>query len=705
MNGATLRTFPHDDPGSLRRLRAPHAAPSVVCMDGINNMSGNAPAIPAFARVARDYDSLLYIDDSHGSGVAGSGDPTSCAATEPPATASFATSARLREHHSRRRLLQGVFVHARLHRVPDRAEAGAEDSGEPYLSSGQSPVASLATVIEGLELNEERGDQLRLAVYRMTSRVLSALREFDIATPNVSGYPIIEIPLANAEEIEAVGAYLFHHGIYVTMAVPPLCRTATRASGCRSARSTHGSRSSSSCASSATSRTGSASRARSPHDRGRLQPPVGTGELVRALLWSLAPMPALVVAYVLAPPYVVIGVALASGNFVVLIVLRTARLLHEQELENRRFTSLVRHSSDLVTVIDSDTTIRFISPSVERMLGFAPDELEGTSFAELIHPDQAALALEFILGERAEHPIEITLRRSDGAWLDSETLRTNLLHDESVRGIVLNTRDITERKAFLNQLERHAFYDSLTGLANRALFRDRVNHALSQAMRSANDVAALFMDVDDFKVVNDTHGHAVGDALLTAIGGRLRSCLRSGDTVSRLGGDEFAILLEESTDVAPIEVAGRIMRTLEAPFRIDGHELHVRASIGIAYANGQEGDTATEELLRNADVAMYVAKNHGKGRCEVYQPTTHKTVMSQVQLQDRTTACPRPRRVRAALPAARHSRDGAHLGPRGARTLAAPRAGDDSSARLHPARRGERTDHPTRALGAADGLP
>src|SRR5207302_1772802 len=264
------------------------------------------------------------------------------------------------------------------------------------------------------------------------------------------------------------------------------------------------------------------------------------GRLMRALSWSLAPMPALLIAYLLAPPVVVGGVALASGAFVVFIVFRTVRLLRRQELDNRRFTSLVRNSSDLVTLIGADTTIRFISPSAERLLGHGPETLEGTSFAELIHPDQAARALEFILGEKTDCPFEISLRRADGTWLETETLRTNLLHDESVQGIVLNTRDITERKAFLNQLEHHAFYDSLTGLANRALFRDRVNHALSQARRPSN---------------------------------------------------------------------------------------------AVAYANGQEGDAATEELLRNADIAMYVAKNQGKGRCEVYQPTTHKTVMSQVQLR------------------------------------------------------------------------
>jgi diguanylate cyclase (GGDEF)-like protein/PAS domain S-box-containing protein len=354
---------------------------------------------------------------------------------------------------------------------------------------------------------------------------------------------------------------------------------------------------------------------------------------MRALLWSLAPMPALLIAYLLAPPYVVGGLALASAFFVVLVVLRTARLLREQELHNRRFASLVRNSSDLVMLIDEETSILFVSPSIERMLGFEPAALEGSRFADLIHPDQAEGALAAILAERAVTPVEIALRRADGTWLDTETLPTNLLHDHTVGGIVLTTRDITERKAFLNQLEYHAFYDSLTGLANRALFRDRVDHALAQARRTSSALAALFMDVDDFKIVNDTHGHAVGDALLTAVGGRLRSCLRGGDTVSRVGGDEFAILLEESTDVAPVEVAARIMQALEAPFHVDGHELHVRASIGVAYANGVEGDAATDELLRNADVAMYVAKNQGKGRCEVYQPATHKTVMNRLQLR------------------------------------------------------------------------
>ena len=194
-------------------------------------------------------------------------------------------------------------------------------------------------------------------------------------------------------------------------------------------------------------------------------------------------------------------------------------------------------------------------------------------------------------------------------------------------------RDITERKAFEHQLQQHAFYDSVTGLPNRTLFRNRVNHALANAKRSGDSVAAMFMDLDDFKVINDSFGHATGDAVLRAVAQRLTACLRDGDTIARLGGDEFAILLEETTDVAPVALGNRIMGVLEAPFRIEGKEIHARASLGIAFANGKTGDAATDELLRNADVAMYVAKGAGKSRCEVYHATTHMQVMLQLEMK------------------------------------------------------------------------
>ena len=353
-------------------------------------------------------------------------------------------------------------------------------------------------------------------------------------------------------------------------------------------------------------------------------------------LWAIyvVGMVALGVSYMFGA-IVLVLVAAAGGTFFLFVV---APLIRKQEQNEARFSSLVRHSSDIVALIGADTTVRYISPSVEEVLGYQSGELLGTRFAELIRPEDVPRSLDFLLTEDDNSAcgplrVEFSLRHRNGGWLEVETLRTNLLADPNVAGIVLNTRDITERKAFEKQLEHHAFYDSVTDLPNRALFRDRVNHALATAKRSHQSVAAMFMDIDEFKVVNDSYGHATGDALLKAVAKRLASCVRGGDTVARLGGDEFAVLLEEVTDVAPVEVGARIMRALEAPFRIDGRELHVRASVGIAFANGKEGEAATDELLRNADVAMYVAKGQGKGRCEVYKPTVHKTVMRQLELK------------------------------------------------------------------------
>jgi diguanylate cyclase (GGDEF)-like protein/PAS domain S-box-containing protein len=357
----------------------------------------------------------------------------------------------------------------------------------------------------------------------------------------------------------------------------------------------------------------------------------------RRHLWMIhiAGMLSLAVAYMIGP-LVLAGVAAAGGTFFLFVV---APMIRRQEQNEARFSSLVRNSSDVIVVMSSDGRIGYVSPAVERVLGYQGGELQETSFLDLVHPDQLGEVREFLLGAGEESPgaparMEFRMLLRNGSWLEVESLRTNLLDDPSVQGIVVNMRDITDRKAFEQQLAHHAFYDSVTGLANRALFRDRVMHALAQAKRSRQSVAAMFMDLDDFKVVNDSHGHACGDLLLKAVGSRLQSCVRVGDTVARLGGDEFAMLLEETADVAPVEIGRRIMKALEAPFRIDGRELYIRASLGIAYANGKEGETATDELLRNADVAMYVAKSEGKSRCEVYQPTTHKMVMRQLELKN-----------------------------------------------------------------------
>jgi len=307
-----------------------------------------------------------------------------------------------------------------------------------------------------------------------------------------------------------------------------------------------------------------------------------------------------------------------------------------------RFSSLVQNSSDVVMTVDADSTIRYMSPSVERVLGYGAAELEGTRLTVLIHPDDKANVLQFLTsgGDREgdAHPAltEYRMRHQDDFWLHVETLRTNLMHDENVKGIVLNTRDVSERKAVEEQLAHQAFHDSITGLANRALFRDRVEHALERQTRDGEPVSVLFMDLDDFKTINDSLGHAAGDRLLAEVGDRLRSSLRAADTAARLGGDEFAILLEDGGDgVDAAEVAARILASLEGPFHLEGKEVFARASIGIASADHTRtaGPEGAEELLRNADVAMYMAKEAGKGRYQVFEPAMHDTALKRLELK------------------------------------------------------------------------
>ncbi len=317
----------------------------------------------------------------------------------------------------------------------------------------------------------------------------------------------------------------------------------------------------------------------------------------------------------------------------------TEDLLRRQS--EARFSSLVQNSSDVVMVVDADSRVRYVSQSAERVLGYAPQDLEGERLTSIVHPEDKARVLQFLMSGARDgdaHPalIEFRVRHSDDIWLHVESLRTNLLHDPNVRGIVLNTRDIGERKAFEEQLQHQAFHDAITGLANRALFRDRVEHALERLSRDERSVSVLLMDLDDFKTINDSLGHAAGDRLLAEVGDRLRACLRTADTAARLGGDEFAILLEDGGEGAEAaEVAARIMAALEGPFLLEGKEVFVRASIGIATASSTSGGVpeGADDLLRNADVAMYMAKENGKGRYQIFQPAMHDTALRRLELK------------------------------------------------------------------------
>ncbi len=316
----------------------------------------------------------------------------------------------------------------------------------------------------------------------------------------------------------------------------------------------------------------------------------------------------------------------------------TEDLLRRQS--EARFSSLVQNSSDVVITVDADTTVKYISPSVERVLGYGPAELEGTKLTQLIHNEDKAQVLQFLTTGAREADghtglIEFRMRHKDDFWLHVETLRTNLLHDPNVKGIVLNTRDVSERKAFEEQLAHQAFHDSITGLANRALFKDRVEHALERQQRDDKPVSVLFMDLDDFKTINDSLGHAAGDRVLSEVGERLKNSLRTADTAARLGGDEFAILLEDGGEgIGAADVAARILTSLEGPFHLEGKEVFVRASIGIASGGiDRKGPEGAEELLRNADVAMYMAKESGKSRYQVFEPAMHDTALKRLELK------------------------------------------------------------------------
>jgi len=321
----------------------------------------------------------------------------------------------------------------------------------------------------------------------------------------------------------------------------------------------------------------------------------------------------------------------------VLAVRENVRLLAETAARQNevRFRSLVQHSSDVIIVIRPDGAIRFVSPSVSRVLGYEPDTLSERSLFELLHTDDRDRARSFCreAGQLAgvTAPVEWRFRQPEGSVLHAEIIATNLLDEPAVRGIVLNTRDVSERKRLEQQLLHQAFHDPLTGLANRALFRDRVSHALTLARRHGHAITVLFLDLDDFKKVNDSLGHAQGDRLLVAAAERFRSCARATDTIARLGGDEFAILVEDSPgpegSAAMVE---RLAAAMAQPFMLGGTEVQVNASIGVAVTTGGE---SADDLLRNADVAMYTAKRRGKGRSETYQAHMYTDIRERLELE------------------------------------------------------------------------
>ena len=310
--------------------------------------------------------------------------------------------------------------------------------------------------------------------------------------------------------------------------------------------------------------------------------------------------------------------------------------LEDLRASEQRFEALVQHSSDVVTVVDAEGIVEYQSESGQRVFGYPGESLVGRPIAELLEAGSAKRLLEAI-AETAPQPyatrvVDVALRHATGRICHAEMTVTNLLENANVGGFVLNTRDISERKMLQDQLVHEASHDALTGLANRTLFADRVEDILRRGHRRGHFAAVLYMDLDGFKSVNDSLGHASGDLLLVQFAERLSDCVRPRDLVARLGGDEFAVLIEEQEDEGPTRsISQRVTGALRQAFVIDGHEIHLSASIGIATTEG-DVDSA-DRLLRNADLAMYRAKTGGQGGYAVYDPDMHLRLVQRLQLE------------------------------------------------------------------------
>lgn len=320
------------------------------------------------------------------------------------------------------------------------------------------------------------------------------------------------------------------------------------------------------------------------------------------------------------------------SEFAIAELKRNERVLRERE---KRFHSLVQNTSDIITVIKSDGTVSYMNPATER-LGYQPETQLETNAFDWIHPDDMERALtlfaEILEIPGAHPPIEFPVPHADGSWRYFEHLVNNKLDDPSIEGIVVSSRDITERKALEERLRHQAFHDPLTSLPNRALFSNRLEQALLRRSRRKRSVAIMFLDLDNFKLVNDSLGHELGDRLLIVVAERLRDCVRPEDTVARLGGDEFTVLLEDVPNQDEvIEVAERITQELNQPFMLVGRELFVGSSIGIAL--GAPGEVRPEELLRGADAAMYRAKNQGKAYDLATGPSMTSWALKRLELE------------------------------------------------------------------------
>ncbi len=336
--------------------------------------------------------------------------------------------------------------------------------------------------------------------------------------------------------------------------------------------------------------------------------------------------------------FVLIGELVA---YLFIVVRRTSARAAQAEVQSeseQRFGALVQRATDMITVLDHEGLLKYESPAVERILGWPAGYRLGMPGADFVHPQHQAaadVAGQAVLADPSRsQTLELRLRDSGGAWRWVETTLTNLLDEPTVQGIVINHRVVDERKALQDELIQRAFHDSLTGLANRGQLRGRVKGSTAGAEGAgAAPKSVLFIDLDDFKTVNDGYGHDAGDRLLVEVSHRLRRCVGERDMVARLGGDEFAVLIEdvgERGDAAST-LAQRIIDSLQEPFDVSGHQTRVSASIGIAYFGACPHDA--DSVLMRADIAMYHAKANGKNQFVFFTDAMQQGVLHRLDVE------------------------------------------------------------------------
>ena len=355
----------------------------------------------------------------------------------------------------------------------------------------------------------------------------------------------------------------------------------------------------------------------------------------QGLLFAIPPF---LIAYVI--PLVVAGhltsIAITSAALVLAVsllvggtvawIMRQLQTAHDSlRRREERFSLLLQHASDLTEILDSRGIVRYVGTSIEQAMGYRPDDLVGTDMLHRVHPDDVERVTSAITAcsqaAGLSEPILFRYRRADGAWRRLEAVMTNQLECPAIAGIVVNAHDVTERSEMQERMAWQARHDYLTGLENRKEFEVRAEAAIRNLERDEM-VAMFFIDLDNFKLVNDSLGHAAGDQLLRAVAGRLRATLRPSDILARQHGDEFtALIVGQDLKTESVEIGERLLKTFATPFSIGGRQVVNGGSIGIALSS--DPAINVEVLLQQADIALYESKRQGKGRLVLFETRLH----------------------------------------------------------------------------------